>query len=101
MLTVPLDLSTSKILSRYLPKIKKNAKHDYFLSLKNGNRMNRPSLSKLLLRVTRNILGVKVGVRLARVLKVSANRSKIDEVEALQTELGHSAKTQRKYVRRD
>ena len=101
VLTVPLDLSTSKLLSTYLPKIRANAKHEYFLSLKDGSRMSRAALSKLLLRLTKSILGSKVGVRLARVLKVTANRKKIDEVSALQTEMGHSARTQRNYVRKD
>ena len=101
VLTVPLPLSTSKILSTYLPKIRKNKKHDYFLSLRDGKKMSRSALSKLMLRLTKSILGSKVGVRLARVLKVTANRAKIEEVSALQRELGHSSRTQRRYIRKD
>ena len=96
-----LDLSTSKILSSYLPKIKKIKKHDYLLSLKNGDRMTRSALSKTMLRLTKTILGLKIGSRLARVLRVTAMRDQIDAVTSLQKEMGHSAKQQQNYVRRD
>ena len=48
-------------------------------------------------------LGKNVGVRLMRVLKMSApaNRKLIKEAKELQTELGHSQRTAQTYVRKD
>ena len=98
-LKVELSAAVSKVLSKYIPKLQN--KHNYFLSLKNGERMNKSSLSKLILRLTKSILNKKVGVRLARVLKVTSNRQSIEKSGALLKELGHSAATQKTYVRKD
>jgi len=98
-LTVPLSLAVSKVLSTYIPKLRN--KHDYFLSLRNGEKMGKGSLSALLLRLTKSILNKKIGVRLARVLKVTSKRAMIDKSNDLLQELGHSSKTQKGYIRKD
>jgi hypothetical protein len=98
-LKVELSAAVSKVLSKYIPKLKNT--HDYFLSLKNGDRMSKSSLSKLILRLTKSILNKKVGVRLARVLKVTSKLKSIQKSDALLRELGHSAAMQKTYVRKD
>jgi len=102
-LEVPLSLAVSKVLSTYLPKIKKNSKHNYFLSNKDGSKLSKGALSKLLIRLTKSILGSNVGVRLMRVLKMSspANSELLKKSTELQKELGHSQRTARTYVRKD
>ena len=99
ILKVPLNLAVSKALTKYVPKIP--SKHGYFLSLRNGNKMSQSSLSKLLIRLTTATLGKKIGVRLTRVLKTTQHAKKIKAAEELQNELGHSAQTQRTYVRKE
>lgn len=98
-LKITLNASISKALSNYIPKIKKKQK--YFLSTKTGARMSPSAMSKLVLRTTKHVTGKKIGVRLGRVLKATANRDIIAAAEKLRTEMGHSAKTQRTYVRKD
>ena len=103
-LEIPLGISLSKTLSSYINKIKKNAKHDYFLINKDGTKLSKPALSKLLIRLTKNTLGGKgFSVRLMRVLKMSspANSKLLEKAEALSKELGHSQRTARTYVRKD
>ena len=96
-LKIPLSLAVSKVLSTYIPKLKR----DHFLALRNGKPMSKTSLSKLILRLTKSILGSKIGVRLARVLKVTSKKAEIEKAEALLTELGHSKRTQKTYIRKD
>ena len=103
-LEIPLGVSVSKALSSFIRKIKKNATHDYFLINKNGTKMSKPTLSKLLIRLTKSTLGEKgFSVRMMRVLKMSvhANSELIEKAAALNRELGHSSKTAKTYIRKD
>ena len=100
-LKITLNASFSKALSNYIPKIKKTAKHEYFLSTKTGQKLSQGAMSKLVIRATKLSVGTKIGVRLARVLKATANKDIIEAAHKLQQEMGHSAKTQRTYVRKD
>ena len=102
-LEVPLSLAVSKVLSTYLPKIKKNSTHNFLLSNRDGSKMSKGALSKLLIRLTKSILGSNVGVRLMRVLKLSspANSKLVEASSALNKELGHSLRTARTYLRKD
>ena len=97
-LQITLNAQLSKALSTYLPKIPST--HGYFLSLRNGNKMSKQSLSKLLLRLTQSLLNKRIGVRLIRVLKTSESAAQISKAKELQNELGHSAETQKGYVRK-
>jgi len=81
-----------------LPKIKQD--HGYFLSNKNGSRLTKQALSKLLLRTFNSILSKRIGSRLIRVFKTTENKDMISAAEALQNELGHSAAMQKTYIRK-
>jgi hypothetical protein len=96
--TIELDATVSRVLARYLPRIKER-KHNYFLSTKDGRKLTASALSKLILRLTKSILGKSVGVRLARVLKTTQYKEQIKAVSDLAKEMGHTQKMQKSHVR--
>ena len=98
--TIELDATVSRVLSRYLPRIKER-KHNYFLSTKDGRKLSASALSKLIIRLTKQTLGVSVGVRLGRVMKATMHHKQISAVSDLAKEMGHSQKMQKTYVRKD
>ena len=98
--TIQLDATVSRVLSKYLPRIKER-KHNYFLSSKTGQKLSASALSKLIIRLTKQTLGVSVGVRLGRVMKATQFQKEITAVSELAKEMGHSAKMQKTYIRKD
>jgi hypothetical protein len=96
---IKLDLTTSRLLGKYLPRIK-GRDHDYLLSNKDGTKMNAPALSKLIIRLTTKLLHKKIGVRQARIMKVTSMKDTIGEVERLARQMGHTTSMQKTYIRK-
>ena len=96
-LEIELNANISKLISKYVTQ--RISKHDFFLSNKTGGKLSKSGLSKLLLRLTKQLVGKKIGSQLIRVMKVTENAEKITKAQQLQNEMGHSAKMQKTYVR--
>ena len=85
----------------FVPHAKQQS-HGYLLStLRQGNRLQRQDMLRLIRNTTKERLGKNIGVQLIRVLKVSAHQKEIDQATELQKELGHSGAMQRRYISRD
>ena len=99
---VELKLSrpTSLVLSMFVPKVKEATDHGYLLSNRQGNKLSRSGLSKILIRLTEKHLGSKIGSQIIRVLKATKFRKDTEKSEALAKELMHSSKQQLQYAKK-
>ena len=95
-----LSRPTSLLLSMFVPKVKKTTQHGYLLSNRQGKKLSRSGLSKVLIRLTDKYLGSKIGSQIIRVLKATKFRQDTEKSEALAKELMHSTKQQLQYAKK-
>ena len=86
-------------LTKFLPFVKALTDHGYLLTtLRTRRKMSRRDMLLMLRRITEERLGVRLGVQMVRVLRVTELAEHIDETEKLRQEMGHTATTQLQYI---
>ena len=98
---VKLDTKVSQALDLFLPYVRAKTNHGYLLSTqRNGNRLSRRDMMKLIRNTTEDRLGKRIGIQMIRVMKTTAHLKGIDEAEKLRREMAHGPAMQWKYVSR-
>ena len=84
---------------RYRNRIS-GVEHEYLLSNQKGKPLSKPAMGKMLTKLTSDLLDKKIGSRIIRVLKATHFKKEIDIANELASEMQHSLKTQKTYVRK-
>ena len=94
-----LDPEVQDALDKFLPFVRALTDHGYLLTtLRTRSKMSRRDMLMMLRKITEERLGVRLGVHMIRVLRVTEFAEEIDEAAKLREELGDSAATQIQYV---
>lgn len=97
---IKLSRASTMALRKFLKyKEKVNDKSFLFTNMK-GEKLSKQSLSKMLHRVTSDVLSKSFGSRMIRILKATESKDKIDEVHKLADNMLHSVEQQKQYVRK-
>ena len=98
---IKISRPASLALSMFVPKVKSTTKHGYLLSNKNGNKMTKSNLSKVLIRLTEKLLKKRIGSQIVRVLKATKYRKSAEQNAQLSKEMMHGKDQHLLYAKKD
>lgn len=95
-----LSRGATQVVKRFLKyRSRAGIDHDFLLSARNGDQMTKKGYSQMLIKLTSELLGKKVGSRIIRVLTVTENRDALVKSNNLTNKLLHTAKQTQQYIR--
>ena len=99
---IKISRPASMAISAFIKKRKDTIKdHEYLLVTKQGNKMTRPNLSKVLLRLTEKLLNKRIGAQIARVLKATKYKASAEENAKLSKEMMHNKEQHLQYAKKN
>ena len=98
---IKISRPASLVLSMFIPKVKSTTTHGYLLSNKQGSKMTRSNLSKILIRLTEKLLNKRIGSQIVRVLKATKHRKAAEDNAALSKEMMHGKEQHLLYAKKD
>ena len=98
---IKISRPASLVLSMFIPKVKSATTHGFLLSNKQGSKMTRSNLSKVLIRLTEKLLNKRIGSQIVRVLKATKHRKTAEDNAALSKEMMHGKEQHLLYAKKD
>ena len=85
-----LTKSLARILNKFIPMVKKITDHDYLLTTARGNRMTPNSLSKYLVKITKELFPTGFSSQIIRILFAQDKLKGLKALTDAQEALGHA-----------
>ena len=96
-----LNLKNQRLLNKFIPASQRLTTHGYLLSNRNGGKMSKQVLSKLITKITRHRIGKGFSVQLIRILFAMQHRKTLETAQEVSQKLMHSAKQSLQYSKKD
>ena len=98
---VNLSRAAAGVIKKFLKFRKKSGvSHEFLLTAHNGEPMTKKAYSQMLIKLTNELLGKRVGSRMIRVLFATENKHTIDQSAKVTNDLLHTASQTKQYIRR-